>query len=109
MHKRMISIICFMLTILLLTESVAAIPVSVSDDSLSDNTVSDNAVSDNTVSDDSISDNTVSDNAVSNNTVSQNIADTGNDPAAEQTAAFSLQTAATVVKDIGQTVAAVFT
>lgn len=88
--------------------------ISVSDESLSDNTVSGDSVSDNTVSGDSVSDNTISDNTVSNdsvsgNTVSWDTADTGNDLAAEQTAGFSLQNAATVVKDIGQTVAAVFT
>ena len=138
MHKRMISIMCFMLTIILAVEPVMAFPgsegyaghflysaaydpyradteaVSVSDDSLSDNTVSgdsvsDNAVSDNTVSGDSISENTVSDNAVSNNTISRNTADAGDDLVAEQAAVFPLQTATTVMKDIGQTVAAVFT
>lgn len=138
MHKRMISIICFMLTIILAVEPVMAFPgsggyagnslyrdaydsyradteaVSVSDDSLSDNTVSgdsvsDNAVSDNTVSGDAISENTVSDNAVSNNTISRNTADAGDDLAAEQAAVFPQQTATTVMKDIGQTVAAVFT
>lgn len=138
MHKRMISIMCFMLTIILAVEPVMAFPgsegyagnplysaaydpyradteaVSVSDDSLSDNTVSgdsvsDNAVSDNTVSGDSISENTVSDNAVSNNTISRNTADAGDDLAAEQAAVFPLQTVTTVMKDIGQTVAAVFT
>ena len=138
MNKRIISIICFMLTTILMIEPIAAFPVSteyagnslysdthdsymagtetisVSDDSLSDNTVSGDSISDNTVSGDSISDNTISDNTVSNdsvsdNTVSRDTADAGDDLVAEQTAVFSLQNAATVVKDIGQTVAAVFT
>ena len=88
--------------------------VSVSDDSLSDNTISGDSLSDNTVSGDSISDNTISDNTVSgdlvsDNTISRNTADAGDDLAAEQAAVFPLQTATTVMKDIGHTVAAVFT
>lgn len=121
-----------------MTESVAAIPVSegydrnslysalhdsyggdteavsVSDDSLSDNTisgdsVSDNAVSDNTVSGDSISDNTIREDSVSDNTIRQDAVEAGDDLAAEQTAVFSVQTAATAIENIGQTIATAFT
>ena len=138
MNKRIVSIISFMLTIMMTVNAVAAVPVSgeyagnslysdghdsykadteivsVSDDSLSDNTISGDSLSDNTVSGDSISDNTISDNTVSgdlvsDNTISRNTADAGDDLAAEQAAVFSLQTATTVMKDIGHTVAAVFT
>ena len=138
MNKRFVSIMCFMLTIILIAEPVTAFPVSegyagsllyrnahdsyrsdtetisVSGDSLSDNTVSGDSVSDNTVSGDSVSDNTISDNtvsddSVSDNTISRNAADESSDLAADQTAGFSLQAATTVVKNIGQTVAAVFT
>lgn len=138
MKKKIVSIICFMLTTLLVTESVAAIPVaegcdqnslysamhgyygadteevSVSDDSLSNNTisgdsVSDNAVSDNTVSGDSISDNTLSEDSVSDNTINRNTVEAGDDLTAEQTAVFSVQTAATAIENIGQTIATAFT
>ena len=127
-----------MLIILLVTESVAAIPVSegydrnslysavhgyygadteevsVSDDSLSNNTisgdsVSDNAVSDNTVSGDSISDNTLSEDSVSDNIINLNTVEAGDDLTAEQTAVFSVQTAATAIENIGQTIATTFT
>lgn len=138
MNKRIVSIISFMLTIMMTVNAIAAVPVSgengqntlysavsnsygadaesvsVSDDSLSDNTISGDSLSDNTVSGDSISDNTISDNTVSgdlvsDNTISRNMVDAGDDLAAEQAAVFSLQTATTVMKDIGHTVAAVFT
>ena len=138
MNKRIVSIISFMLTIMMTVNAIAAVPVSgengqntlysavsnsygadaeavsVSDDSLSDNTISGDSLSDNTVSGDSISDNTISDNTVSgdlvsDNTISRNTADAGDDLAAEQAAVFSLQTATTVMKDIGHTVAAFFT
>ena len=138
MKKRKVSIICFMLTILLVTKSVAAIPVSegydrnslysavhgpygadteevsVSDDSLSNNTisgdsVSDNAVSDNTVSGDSISDNTLSEDSVSDNIINLNTVEAGDDLTAEQTTVFSVQTAATAIENIGQTIATTFT
>ena len=128
MNKRFVSIMCFMLTIILIAEPVTAFPVSegyagsllyrnahdsrsdtetisVSGDSLSDNTVSGDSVSDNTVSGDSVSDNTISDNtvsddSVSDNTISRNAADESSDLAADQTAGFSLQAATTVVKNI---------
>lgn len=138
MNKRIVSIISFMLTIMMTVNAIAAVPVSgengqntlysavsnsygadaeavsVSDDSLSDNTISGDSLSDNTVSGDSISDNTISDNTVSgdlvsDNTISRNMVYAGDDLAAEQAAVFFLQTATTVMKDIGHTVAAVFT
>ena len=81
MNKRIVSIISFMLTIMMTVNAIAAVPVSGEN---GQNTLY---------------------SAVSNSYG----ADAGDDLAAEQAAVFSLQTATTVMKDIGHTVAAFFT